>query len=229
MHKKIAIYVEGQTEHILIDHLIKTWWNFFDIRINNIKLVNDLKNPIPDFNVHGEFKINFLIINVEGLGSLNSAISQRANKQIDAGFEIIALRDLDDNNINLTEEISIKFKSALCVAGCKNFEKINLYFAIVTIEAWLLAFTKAVSMWANIPENCLSDQYQMSDLENIKNPAHSLETIAKKRGKKIKSHHEIMSLVSKIDREMFLKVFNSNYPPSFNRFWSKLLTLTETA
>jgi len=46
--KKTAIYVEGQTEQYLLNHLIRTWWANADIQIVNIKLKN---NEIAPCNV----------------------------------------------------------------------------------------------------------------------------------------------------------------------------------
>jgi hypothetical protein len=231
-NKKIVIYVEGQTEQILLNQLIKEWWNFSQkIRIENIKLVNDLKNPIPNHHLSEEYEIFFLIINVEGSGHFNSAIAQRANKQTAEGYKIIGLLDLDYQNLNQTHQIQQSFKIALKALSCKNPENIELFLAIISIESWLLAFTPAVSIWAAIPENQVLDIIKKAnaacDLEKIRSPAFVLSEIGKNRGKDHKNHHEVMSLVSRINREMISNVNSSSLVPSFNRFWNRLILLSE--
>lgn len=227
MCRKIAIYVEGQSEHVFINHLIKIWWNFSGIRIDNIKLVNDLKNPIQHFYANEDYEIHFVIINVEGLGSLNSTISKNASKQIDQGFQLIALRDLDFENVSATHKILEDFKKSLHISGCKYFEKIELYFAVMTIEAWFLAFTHALSKWAKISETEVNEMINNKSpefsLEQIRSPANLLASIGRKRGKDPKVFHEVMSLVAEIDREMIHQVYHSSRIPRFNLFWEKLI------
>lgn len=228
MCRKIAIYVEGQTEQILLNQFILVWWSFSDIRIDNIKLKNDLKNPLPNYNSGNGHKIHFVIINIEGMGHLSSAISQRAEKQIANGFEIIGLRDLDFDNFifsNDQTELVQKFKFALKIAGCKHSENIELYFAIVTIEAWMLAFQEAVSSWAEVSEKEVLNTIESKNckLEQIRSPSTLLAHIGKKRGKDHKTYHETMSFASKIDREMIEKVYRAEQVPSFNKFWEKLI------
>lgn len=96
--KKIALYVEGQSEQIFLNHLIKIWWQYSGIEIYNIKILSDQNCPcpVPNFIPKSDIepKISFLIVNVEGAGSLISAISGRADSQQKIGFEIIGLRDI---------------------------------------------------------------------------------------------------------------------------------------
>jgi hypothetical protein len=229
MLKKIAIYVEGQTEHVFLNQLIKLWWFFSNIRIDNIKLVNDKKNPVPNY-ISGEYNYHFVIINVEGSGHLNSTIARRANKQVEDGFDVIGLRDLDYVNRDNIQQLQQNFKIALRALGCNSFEKIDLHFAVITIEAWLLAFTGAVSKWADIPEDRVLDILKKGnplELEAVRSPASLLALIGKKRGRDPKSYHEINSLISKIDREMIEEVKNSSKVPSFSLFWDKLTSMCE--
>lgn len=233
---KIAIYVEGQTEQILINHLILTWWSYSDIRVDNIKLVTDLKNPVQDFKPIGEYLTHFVIINVEGEGSLGSAILQRANRQIANSFQIIGLRDLDFGNskisLNPVDTITGKLKDFLRKNGCNHSEKIGIYFAIMAIEAWILAFTETVSKWAKIPElkvnDIIRDNYPNLSLEKIRSPIGLLELIGNKK-RDLKSYHEIKSLVSNINHEALHQVYKSNIVPSFSKFWCNLISTSHSA
>lgn len=219
--------MEGQTEQILINQFILVWWSFSNVKIDNIKLKNDLKNPVPNYNSGNVYETHFVIINIEGMGHLSSAISQRAEKQIKNGFDIIGLRDLDFKNFKYSNdqaELIQKFKSALKIGGCQYSETIELYFAIVTIEAWMLAFQEAVSKWAEVSEKEVINAIESKNckLEQIRSPSSLLALISKKRDKNPKTYHETMSFASGIDREMIHKVYQSEKVPSFNKFWKRL-------
>lgn len=237
--KKIAIYVEGQTEQVLINHLILTWWQHSGISIQNIKLLSDqgfkspLRNFIPDFK--NDADIDFLITNVDGVGSLASAIAARANNQRKQGFEILGLRDLyaeDFENLpsqTIEEKIGrirSNFKRALEIKKCEHIETIGLFFSVMEVESWLLAFPRALSAWAKIGEERIYELIDGRPLESIKRPSNVLEQIAGKE-KNHKKFHEVMALVSSIAYEEIYDVFHSNRVPSFSFFWDRLLSLTK--
>ncbi len=234
--KKIAIYVEGQTEQIFLNHLILVWWSYSGIRIKNIKLLGTC--PLPNFNPDTESDIFILIINVDGVGSLASAIGNRANEQHNEGFVIIGLRDLFyredwDNNLNpdeISQQIVNHFYKALKKINCKNPNKIDLFFAVMEIEAWLLAFTDAVSKWARVDEKRIQQiiDKESHNIEKIKNPSTLIEKIGKEAGKKShKSYHGSKSIVNSITQEEIQKVYSSDKVPSFVKFWQNFLSLCE--
>ncbi len=238
MHrKKIAIYVEGQTDQVFINRLILAHWNYNGVNILNIKLQSnqDQVCKIQDFITDDETAILFLIIDVDGVGSLTSAIASRANIQQKNGFEIIGLRDLSaqdfnelPTNIKRINRVIQKFKEALQISGCNKSERIELFFAVMTIEAWMLAFTKAISKWSKTPEDNILKQFSNINLEEIKAPSNLLKQIAHSSGKKDpKSFHEVMSFVSGITDSQIESVYRANKVPSFNRFWDKLISLCE--
>ncbi len=230
--KKVALYVEGQSEQIFINHFLLTWWYYSDIRIDNIKLVNNLKNPVPNFNETENYKTYFLIINVEGSGSIISALCQRLDKQVEKGFEVIGLRDLDFENsspiVDAVNEIPKKLKKYLSSKGVKYFEKMNLYFAIMTIESWMLAFNDAIAKWASISKDELIEKIKESrsdlNLEKIRNPKKLLSGIGN-RGRDLNSYHEMKSLVKHISYDDIQQVYHSYMIPSFSKFWEKLLSI----
>jgi hypothetical protein len=229
MCKKIAIYVEGQTEHVFINHCILTWWEYSGVKITNIKLVNDLKNPIPDF-ISENYGTHFVILNVEGLGSLVSAIFENAHQQVQEGFEIIGLRDLEidnyDEELRYVIEYPVALKKKLKNLGYLHSDEFVLYFAIIKVEAWLLAFTEAVAKWAKISEKdvqiCIK-KYSEPCLEKIRDPQKLLNSIGN-RGKDTKKFHEIKSLVSGIRLEAIQNVYQTRIVPNFSLFWHRLVS-----
>lgn len=228
---KVVIYVEGQTEQVLLNHLILTTWNYTDVVIANLKLqaYKDVPCKVPHFTWGGNSNstIFFQIIDVDGVGSLPSAIANRAKTQHEKGYEIIALRDLSaqdfdclPQNIDRVDRLVQNFKTALKVVGCHKPDDIELFFSIMTIEAWLLAFTNAIAGWANITEDEVKKSLPKQSLEEIKSPSILLKKIGSKDSK---HHHEITSIVSGISAVDIQKVYQSGMVPQFNKFWDKIM------
>ena len=234
--KKIALYVEGQTEQVLLNHLIKTWWGFAEVEIENIKICGDrgIKCRMGDYSSDdaGKPANFFLIIDVDGEGSLVSSIAKRANKQHEQNYEIIGLRDLyaqdyekcsSNHAEEARHEILGNLKKALKIMKCTWPEKIDIFFSIMETEAWLLAFSNAVSKWAK------NSAYPIPpDLEAIPRPSVLMGQIGKKAGRgNHKSYEGIASFVSSITRDDIVEVYESNRVPSFSRFWEKILCSTD--
>jgi uncharacterized protein DUF4276 len=228
--KKCALYVEGQTEQILINHLIKVWWNYSDIAIENIKTLGPNRCQVPDYP-NGAPANFFLIIDVGGEGSLPSSIAKRAKSQFNQGYTIIGLRDLYANDYEkeapihgkTTEQVILqRIKKAIKVVNHEAPDEIDIFFAIMEIEAWLLAFSHALQKWGK-----RADFDIPFDLESIRRPSLKIEQIGKAAGREnTKSLHEISSFVSSITREEIADIFQSNRIPSFSRFWTKILSIS---
>jgi hypothetical protein len=233
--KKIALYVEGQTEQVLLNHLIKTWWGFTGIKIENIKICGDRgsKCKVGDYSpdVTVEPDNFFLIIDVDGEGSLASSIAKRANRQHEQAYEIIGLRDLyaqdyEKRSSNRVEEVCHEIlgniKKALKIMKCTWPEKIDIFFSIMETEAWLLAFSNALAKWAKNLNHPTP-----TDIESIARPSVVIDQIGKNAGRgHHKSYNGIVSFVSPITREDIVEVYESNRVPSFSRFWKKILCST---
>jgi len=230
--KKIALYVEGQTEQILVNQLIKTWWSYSGIEIINIKTSTSSECKVVDYQGVGNEELFFLIVDVDGEGSLISSIANRANKQREEGYTIIGLRDLLASDFKklspihkekTAETLLENFQHAFKTLKCTRPEKIEIFFSIMAIETWLLAFSNALSKWGkksafDIPSN----------LETIQDPSNWIKKIGKdaNRGDP-KSFHEVTSYVNSITREDIIDVYKSNRIPSFTKFWNKILSIEE--
>lgn len=235
--KKIAIYVEGQTEQIFINQLIKIWWNYTGIEIQNLRLrsYQNIFCKVSDFKsgLSSEQTILFLLIDVDGVGSLTSAIANNATSQLQKGFEIIGLRDLSAEdfdqlpvNINRMGSIIQNFKEALKTKCCEGIEKIDLFLAIMTIEAWMLAFTASVAKWAKISEIKLLETLDGKKLEEIKTPSSFFRKLGKFANKRDpKSFKEISSFTSHINVNEIKQVYEHKRVPNFNRFWDRIISL----
>lgn len=234
--KKLALYVEGQTEQVFLNRLIQEWWCYEKIQIRNIKLFAEgqAKSKVPNYpaSLLDESIHLFLIVDVHGEGSLVSGIARQANRQHQEGYRILGLRDLyaDDYKAAILSQkndagqvILAGIKNGLRALKCLDLEKIEIFFSVMEIEAWLLAFSDALSKWgkgkiSKIPIN----------LESIPRPSVMIKEIAQAAGRgDPKSFHEITSFVSFITREAIQEVYESHRIPSFTRFWKKILSLIE--
>lgn len=226
--KKIALYVEGQTEQILLNQLIRIWWLYSGIHIENIKIRGADTCNVKSYRAAGTENLDyFLIIDVEGEGSLHRSIVQRAQRQHEEGYEIIGLRDLYAKDYeqkfqvdkeNTSNIILRDIQEALKIARCDKSEKIQIFFSVMEIEAWLLAFSDALFRWGKekVPQLSLN-------LEEIPRPSNIIKGIAKSADKRdSKSFSVVTSLVSHITREELIEVYESNRVPSFSRFWKKI-------
>ncbi len=242
MSRKIAIYVEGQTEQILLNHLIKTWWGYAGMSIQNLKLWADANtHKVPDFMPANEQSPEtiFLIIDVQGVGSLISALAERANSQHQSGFELIGLRDLEAEDYSKKRYSSIQdaiaaireaTRKALEVKRCQNPEKIDLFFAVMEIESWLLAFESAIAKWGRMTEQDVQQMLAGQSLEAIASPHLIVERIADAAGRiHPKSYDAVTSLVSSILREQIERVYTSSQIPSFTQFWDRFVGLSAEA
>lgn len=237
--KKIAIYVEGQTEQIILNQLIKIYWSYTGVKIKNIKLhaKQETTTHAIDFESGNDFEsmVLFLIINVDGVGTLTSAIADRAHKQQKEGFAIIALRDLSAQDFdtlppNVDRKIKIvqNFEKAISIIGKGTIDKIRLYFAVMMIEAWMLAFTEALSKWTKLPmPTLLGELRPYNNLEDIRSPSSLIKRMGQisERGKS-KSFDEVMAFASNISKDELIAVYESNCIPSFNTFWDGLLLVS---
>lgn len=246
--KKIAIYVEGQTEQALLRHLILVQSHYAGVKIQNIKLIGSNNQATCKVRSHDPLEdsqslIFFLIIDCAGVGSLTSAIADRAPKQLQEGFTIFALRDLYAQDYEervkkmrdsgatfttaeLAQGIRQNIQQALQKRNCHDLS-MNLYFSIMEVEAWLLAFTKAVSAWADVSESAVfehiagnSTAIDCFNFETIKRPSTCLQQIGNLGGKEYKKSH---SLIERITREEINAVHKSRRNPSFTIFWDEVL------
>lgn len=248
MMRRLAIFVEGQTEQIFLNHIIKTCYSYSNIKISNLKLgagFNEQRS-LHDFGAREqEIKSEFLIFDTSGDGTIASAVVDRTDGLIQKGFqEIFVLRDLmgsewkrlGTTDLNRAEEnIRSNFDRALSLSlrTFKYNEAISLHFAILEVEAWLLAFKDSFKSWGSglndsdlqvIAKQDLSD---MTKPESLKNPKLLFSKLAARCGFSSATNFDtIQSFVSKIDQTQLDYVISQNLVPRFSKFFSHIIKLS---
>lgn len=231
--KKIAIYVEGVTEQVLLNTFLSKWWGYTNLYIKNFKLDGDRLNSCASDIQDSSFgDLNtadiFLIINVQGYGSIPAGINSRLKRHREEGFLVLGLRDLNEDDYRKHSSLDDFKKSYLArlrqqLQLKKNPEPIpDVFFSVMEVEAWKLAFLDAIVSWSekNVVtlNQILKFNIETHSLEEIPNPASAIKRI-NPRDTDSKSASENKKFCSQITKQAIQQVYDSKRVPSFNIFW----------
>lgn len=184
--RKIAFFVEGQTEAILIKEMIFKYLGHQGIRIERFQIHGDSFYEVgatgtpPD-----ETNIQILIMDCQGDGRVVSAIKERQSGLASAGFSnVIGVRDLYPADKGLVEEIEQDMADYL--QGCA--VPARVFLAIMEIEAWLMSDPNFFqSLDANLDTATIADVLKTSpealDVESVKHPARLIDDLLKRVGR----------------------------------------------
>ncbi len=152
--KRIALFVEGQTEMVFLRSLLH-WIFGYNIHYicKELSSYNIIpwkhreygkENPSPEFD--------FMIISVGGDGTLINAIYEREERLVEEGFEkIIGIKDMYSEEYKkyvrfkeIDDSVTQKFVEGMnkTISTMKNTCRIEVHFAIMEIEAWFLMMHK---------------------------------------------------------------------------------------
>jgi len=238
---KTAIFVEGQTELILVREMLLRLFEFQDIHLECYTLFTDSKfrtTEYPFGNNTAEYY--FQIINV---GNDNAVITRLLNREKylwNIGFDkIIGLRDMYSKNYRelsherkIDESLNQKFiqgSRETIDEKAERPEKIFFYFGIMEVEAWLLGIP---IIFERMDENLTVENIVMLLNINLNevdpettffHPANEIEVIFELAGKNYnKSKGDVSALVSYIKKEDYETLNESEKCASFSTFYQHL-------
>jgi len=136
---RICIFVEGQTERILLEKLLSEYLGPLKFESESYKMLGDKLSVVRKRSIHSGIQIYALIYDVGSDGRVVSALLDRAEKMVkDHGYDhLIALRDLYPKRRDEKEAIIKKVK---CLFNRFDFDdKLKFILAIMEVEAWFLA------------------------------------------------------------------------------------------
>jgi hypothetical protein len=151
--RKIAIFVEGQTELIFVREFLKIVYEYSGLHIECYTLFSDFKLRPEEYSYGNENEENYYqVINIGNDNAVLSRIKRRMASLTKAGFEkIIGLRDMyssDYKQLSKTIDHGIinDFREGVekQIAEIPNHEKIKFIFAIMEVEAWFLAMRSLI-------------------------------------------------------------------------------------
>lgn len=233
--RKIALFVEGQTELVVVREYLLRWFNYSDISIECRTLFTDGKfhtapydfpTPTPQYF--------FQIINVGNDNAVLSRILKREEYMWNEGYEkIIGLRDMYskdyrevthtiDDNVN---QRFINVHKETITKRAKKPENIAICFAIMETEAWFLGLSHIFEKMDTRLTHRFIQGNTAHDLENhdpeatVFHPATVLNDIYNLIGQKYKKHEgDIEAILNLTERTDFENLLNKDKCQSFNQF-----------
>lgn len=233
--RKLAIFTEGQGELIFVRHLLSQVIGYERLSFECLALRSDDLFPVPYKYCSPQAIVHFLIVNVGNDERVVSAIAERQAELVNRGFdEIFGLRDMYSRAYRKRAQCvdsaviqSFIQAQANVIQGMSNAEKIRVFFAIMELEAWLLAmynlFQKIDSSLtcAYIAEQLGFDLRTTDPEIEFFHPANELAAILDLAGIKYdKSLGQIESILSNMDRADIDGVATSDHCNSFKLFLS---------
>jgi hypothetical protein len=216
--KKIALFVEGQTETIFISEMIR---QVFDEKKVNIAVHNIKYNKIriDTFKTDTTKEYYFLLYNCGSDDKVKSNIKDNYQKLQQADFiHIIGLQDLFNPQRKKKGLDDKRFKETIN-ADIPQTIPARIYFSIQEIEAWFIAdethYQRISSALSIEKVNSIAGiDIQKDDTEKIPHPTVVLDKIYKDGGRKngySKNEYAIKDVVSKLDfSNLYLTVRNRN-------------------
>jgi hypothetical protein len=198
-----AIFVEGQTELVFVEHLLFAMLGYQGLRIELEKQYAGFYRKIgirgaPPENAYHRI----LLVNCAHDGKVLPAIEQRANNLRNAGYDrIIGLRDIYPEPSNELEEICglIADRLVSMPLPCK------MVIAVREIEAWFIADTEHFVLYNPLLTSAFIQQQigvdvTKQDVEQIPHPAELLgkiyNLVGGTYGKKLREAHRVAAILN---------------------------------
>lgn len=228
--RKIAVFVEGQTEQILVREFLICMYQYTNVGIECYSLRSDHLKSVPyhypdNDEVFRRSQENFyMIIDAGSDNAVVSGISKRNERLYNEGFEkVIGLRDMfcDEyhkrtDNRKIKREVNEFFiaKQDEVKSYIPHSDIVFICFAIMEVEAWFLGLP---TLFTKI-DPCLTVDYIKKELKldlsldpesTHYHPAKEMGRIYRLVGKTYDKHvTDVTSIVNKIDREDYEALIN---------------------
>jgi len=234
--RKIAIFVEGQTELIIIREFILRKY-CYKVNFECLELFRkgtlrpaeyDFKSPDAD--------VFYRIINIGNDQKVLSAILERETSLFQQGYEkVIGVRDLYSkeyrdfaNEINKDVNDRIINNTTSIIGKSVNHDKIFLCFSIMEIEAWFLAlYHVLIKINRNLTADYIKDKLGL-DLFNIDpethcyHPSAILNKIYRLEGLQYDKHKgDIEAICRHVSIDDYVELNKSPKCNSFKKFFSQ--------
>jgi len=207
--KKLAIYVEGQTEQIFVAKLIKEIANKNNLTIQLEKMHGGKASPRKAVSIAGisdqnEAQFYVLIRDCGGDSRIKSDIKDNIEKHSKNGFsKVIGLLDVYPM---LKDDLKKLIMYSRTGIPTKHIP-FSIIYAVMEIEAWFMCQTShfnkiSEELTTEMVEKHLGHSLEPNNIENINNPATVLNDIYQLVGIKYdKKLATVDSVVNKLDYE----------------------------
>lgn len=241
--RKVAVFVEGQTELVFVREFLVKWFGY-DSNMIGFDCYNLLRSEFYDAAyTFGSLDSEnyYMLVNVGNDCSVLSKIRDRMNQLDTLGYQlVIGLRDMysaqyikDVQARRIDDAVTQMHVNAAKeqIAQMEKKEKVNFHFAIMEVEAWLLGMPKFLQqvdekltpefVAQNVGVN-LSENPEIS----LFHPAAELAKIYGLIGKTYDKHEaDIASIMAYLEVEDFTNLMQSGYCQTFKTFAESLLNI----
>jgi hypothetical protein len=243
--RKVAIFVEGQTELIFVREFLLKIFEYQNLNIRCFNLFTNNQSNATDYafpnQINEALPFYFEIINVGNDNAVLSRILRREAYIWNSGFhKIIGLRDMygkayreEAQNAQIDEVLNQQFKSGISEQLAKKAQRpndIHLIFAIMEVEAWFLGFEE---VFTNLDARLTIDFIQQNldfDLSTIDpettffHPTKNLNEIYNLVNQAYtKSRGEIEALMSFLSKDDFELLEMNNKCQSYSEFYNTIM------
>ena len=233
--RKVAIFVEGQTELIVVREYLLKWFNYENIEIECRTLFTDSRFHVVPYDFATPTpQYHFQIINVGNDNAVLSRILKREEYMWNAGYnKIIGLRDMYSKDYREMSTVIdfdvnqqfINVRAETINDRAKQPSKIQMCFAIMETEAWFLGLSEIFELIDERLTNAFIQTHTGKDLDNLDpetaifHPAILLNSIYNLAGLSYRKHEgDIEALAKLIDRADFESLLKRDKCQSFNQF-----------
>lgn len=204
---KSALFVEGQAEQIFVRELLLRRFNWMSssIGIRCYQLIAEQFESAEYDYGDDDAEHFYQLINVGNDNKVLSAMFTRANRMYDIGFErIIGLRDMYSHSYRelspykVSQELNQQFIdiSQKQIKDKGFYGKMELHFAIMEVEAWMLAL---LDKWkGDLKDDDILNYFdKKTNIESIYHPFVVIKSITTLAGNPYEKHKEqVNSIIS---------------------------------
>lgn len=242
--RKIAVFVEGQTELIFVREFLLQWFQYESTMIG-FECYSLLKEDFCDYPYRfgdEDSENYYLIVNVGNDNSVLSRIRTRMKQMVNGNYQsVIGLRDMycdkyvEESKRTIKDDLNKEFIQAAqeVINEMDRGDLVHFHFAIMEVEAWLLGMPEfLLSLDEKFTLQYVKEQLDI-DLsqdpeETLFHPAKELGTIFSDAGKTYDKHEtNIWSIMSKLNRDNYISLINSGKCATFKGFVESLLRMSE--
>lgn len=242
-NRKLAVFLEGQTELIFVREFLKQWYNY-DANVVGFDCYNLLANEFCDaaYKYGSEDSENyFFLVNVGNDGSVLSSIIGRMKFLENKGFQlVVGLRDMyskqyikDAGKHEIVDAVTQQHLNSVkeVLQGLENGAFVDFHFAIMEVEAWFLG----MSGYLEKIDERLTAEYVSQNVginleddpeKSVFHPAAELGRIYSLVGKQYDKHQsDISAIMSKLATDDFVELIESGKCQAFKSFVESLIGL----
>ncbi|WP_297057596.1 DUF4276 family protein [uncultured Duncaniella sp.] len=245
MSRKIAVYVEGDTELIFVREFLLKWFGYdgtaVGFRCYNLRDAEPPGHPTEYTYGADDPERFYEIVNVGNDTSVLSKVLKNAERYRNLDFErVVALRDMYCDNYHkltygrtINQELNTRFiegaAKSIADKGFSGF--VMCHFAIMEVEAWVLGMGWYLErMDQSLTQQHLLDSLGLdleADPETTEyHPADRLNDIYGLIGTSYGKHHtQANSIMGLLDKDDFMMLMSLGKCSSFSRFASSLLSI----